>query len=1123
MYDIMSSSLIPHRKVDFILKRALSLILVLASIFGCCAGLFSCKPDDIGPGGTTLENKEKLILDLSDAATITANKLTPSTSQTINDQTQTAEWTLKGGADRSGNKITLNLTETDLSEYKEVTFWMNNTSEENITFLFSFVTGDGTTHSSQASFTDPHDPKDVTTVRTIVAHPGWHQYKFVFSETNTLSDKSYKYDAETGTSTVLLDKSNVKSIVIDASNTAIVTSVVKFYLGSVYANSQKTGTILGYAFPKVENAVCFYEDCNAYLYNQNRYILDMSEKVGVTADGDTTFVPIAILAEHRGATELSATKEKVTFKYNGKSFEYNLGDTVEYVGSDRGFNPGVALSSKLINVGQYLAVPMEVAAEALGYQLFYDQMGLAVFSDIENMYVTSTDSNYKEGEKQLNEIYNLIEVIAFKNYTGAEIIEDMNALHGEDGHTKLIMTQEHFDQMKELIETDPVYASWFSRYESAYAEGTSNYNSKNPYFELSDGYRLLQMSRDVMNELLNYAFLYKMTDNEAYAKKVERTMTSTARFVDNVLTNCRSWHPEHYLDTGELMFGYSIAYDWCYDYLAEDSKTLKTLEDAIWELGYGSAMGFGELFDWWSDPSNLQKYNDEQLAEEDGEVWNRYTAGSSSFPYMTTTKGKFTSTFKFDKYIWTNNWNAVCNGGIGTMALAFANVNDEFRAASEYLLDCVMFSFPAGLFEGYAPDGGYPEGPGYWSYGTTYSVNFIASITSATGSDQGFVNAPGFKESYYFISGVASTAYGTWNYHDAGVGLPDTQLYFWLADFSGDKSIGGLRFNQISSGKSRPGVWDMMWYGVDNYTTDIALKLDYCYYGIDTVTFRSDWTDSALFCGLHGGANAASHGQLDIGNFIVEYGGTRFFNDLGRDEYNLTGYSSNGSVTYFTNPYRYWYYRNRAEGQNTLVINPAYVNTNNGSAGDGGQGTNFDQKYSAVSKILRFESGNSSALAVIDMGCAYRDAATAQTTAGQNVRGMYLTDNRSTVIIQDEMTLTGPSNVLWMGHVVEDGKVTIGEDKKSALIEYQGKTLLCEIVVPEGYSGDFKFEVRSSDYLPETGLIMTPGEYNRDGMQKLVAIAENVSEVKLAVVCRLLSDGPHSYTWTDIKDWQVDR
>ena len=78
------------------------------------------------------------------------------------------------------------------------------------------------------------------------------------------------------------------------------------------------------------------------------------------------------------------------------------------------------------------------------------------------------------------------------------------------------------------------------------------------------------------------------------------------------------------------------------------------------------------------------------------------------------------------------------------------------------------------------------------------------------------------------------------------------------------------------------------------------------------------------------------------------------------------------------------------------------------------------------------------------------------------------------------------------------------------------------IVLPEGCETEWKFEIRSADYLPETGLVMTPGEYNRDGYQKLVAVAKDCSEIKLAVVCRLLSDGPHNYTWTDINDWVTD-
>ena len=709
----------------------------------------------------------------------------------------------------------------------------------------------------------------------------------------------------------------------------------------------------------------------------------------------------------------------------------------------------------------------------------------------------------------------------------------MDELHPDDGHTRLILNQSDFDRLRELVETDPIYSAWFKKYEARYAKGTSNFNSSNPVFELTDGYRLLSVSRDVMDTLTNYAFLYKMTDNEDYAKKVQKTLVATMKFRDPV-TKCRSWHPEHFLDTGELMYGVAIGYDWCYDYIKQDEKDLKTIEDGIWELGYGAAMGTGELYQWWANPDNMAAYNAEQL-KANKPVFNSNSLGNTSIPYnvndtlsidaikenedtpeIEAREARKYNKFNFDRYNWTNNWNAVCNGGMMAMCFAFANVNEEFREASEYLLDCIMFSFQGGLEESYATDGGYPEGPGYWGYGTSYSIFGMSSMKGATGTMYGFENAPGFRESFYYINAVGTGALGTWNYHDAGVGSTSSEYFFWFASQTGDGGIGALRYNSINDAKSTPSLWDLMWYNPANIADSVDLKLDYAYYGIDTVTFRSDWTDDALFCGLHGGYNKAPHGNLDIGNFIVEFGGTRFFSDLGSDEYNLAGYNGN-KVTYFTSPYRYWYYRERAEGQNTLVIDPTRVVTSITQVN--AQGKNFDQYLEANSQLLKFSSGETSAFAVVDMGCAYIEA---DNRKSQGIRGMMVTDNRSTVIIQDEMKLSGSHTVLWMGHVVVGASITVSDDKQNALISYEGKTLLCSIVLPEGYETEWKFEIRSADYLPETGLVMTPGEYNRDGYQKLVAVAKNCSEIKLAVVCRLLSDGPHSYTWTDINDWVTD-
>ena len=42
----------------------------------------------------------------------------------------------------------------------------------------------------------------------------------------------------------------------------------------------------------------------------------------------------------------------------------------------------------------------------------------------------------------------------------------------------------------------------------------------------------------------------------------------------------------------------------------------------------------------------------------------------------------------------------------------------------------------------YAPDGGYLESPGYWSYGTDYLHVMMSSLDSACGTDYGLYNSP---------------------------------------------------------------------------------------------------------------------------------------------------------------------------------------------------------------------------------------------------------------------------------------------------------------------------------------------------------------------------------------------
>ena len=67
----------------------------------------------------------------------------------------------------------------------------------------------------------------------------------------------------------------------------------------------------------------------------------------------------------------------------------------------------------------------------------------------------------------------------------------------------------------------------------------------------------------------------------------------------------------------------------------------------------------------------------------------------------------------------TNNWNQVCNGGLVCAALAsYENNPSEAKDMIEKALE----SNKPALEVMYSPDGNYPEGSGYWCYGTLYQA-----------------------------------------------------------------------------------------------------------------------------------------------------------------------------------------------------------------------------------------------------------------------------------------------------------------------------------------------------------------------------------------------------------------
>lgn len=94
-----------------------------------------------------------------------------------------------------------------------------------------------------------------------------------------------------------------------------------------------------------------------------------------------------------------------------------------------------------------------------------------------------------------------------------------------------------------------------------------------------EGKRLLGVSRLALKRIFYLSYAYRMTKEEKYAYRATQEMLSVSRFPD--------WNPSHFLDVGEMVLALSIGYDWLYEYLEPEIRSI--VRDAIVEKGLDAA------------------------------------------------------------------------------------------------------------------------------------------------------------------------------------------------------------------------------------------------------------------------------------------------------------------------------------------------------------------------------------------------------------------------------------------------------------------------------------------------------------------------------------------------------
>ncbi|HTG56517.1 MAG TPA: heparinase II/III family protein, partial [Niabella sp.] len=220
---------------------------------------------------------------------------------------------------------------------------------------------------------------------------------------------------------------------------------------------------------------------------------------------------------------------------------------------------------------------------------------------------------------------------------------------------------------------------------------------------------------------------------------------------------------------------------------------------------------------------------------------------------------------------------------------------DEERKAAIAIIERSLKSNLLPL-KAFAPDGNYPEGPGYWNYGTSFQVMLSAALQTALGSDHNLSKAPGFMQSAYYMLFAQGPSGFYYNYYDCGRAIAPSPAMFWFADQLKDPSLIYNEKELIKKGRyTKEGTDDdrilplamIFSKNMDLSKSLKPVKKIFIGHGITPVTIvRTQWQDNqGKYLGIKGGSAADGHAHMDQGSFVYDEAGLRWAMDFGLQSY----------------------------------------------------------------------------------------------------------------------------------------------------------------------------------------------------------------------------------------------
>lgn len=421
------------------------------------------------------------------------------------------------------------------------------------------------------------------------------------------------------------------------------------------------------------------------------------------------------------------------------------------------------------------------------------------------------------------------------------------------------------------------------------------------------------------------------------------------------------WNPSHFLDVAEMTMGVAIGYDWLYPALSENSKN--EIKEAIVHKGL--------------NPSKDNRYN----------WW-----------------------LKTD-----NNWNQVCNAGMTFGALA---VMEDYPALANEIIERAFQTLPLSM-EVYKPDGVYPEGYGYWGYGTTFNILFISAVEKALGNTGNLSISSDFLKTAFFLNHTIAPSRRAFNWGDNGTGANLNPSMFWFAEKLETPSVLWFEKEFLEDPSRLKGIRELpaiMIWGKNIPLAKITEPAETCFtgQGANPISMmRTSWTDSnALFLGFKAGSPSVNHGHMDVGSFVMEADGERWAADPGMQNYESLESKGLNIWNMTQDSERWTVFRLNNHSHNVLTID------------------NQLQQVAGYAAIDRFSDEEGFKFAISDISSVY-DGQMQKVT-----RGVAIKDEKYVVIRDEFTTLDKSTKIKWAMLTMADvelgnnsAALTIGDKK----------------------------------------------------------------------------------------------